>query len=553
MDMEDNNPPIQRMAGECSYYLQQCVDRFSVTNAPCLEELGLIAKKYQLHFNAWVSYLGVFANNESSLDHRLKNHLALQDTIIRLLDMLRQNLFLASKLEIPEAIALSSAKREVDEIGDHVMIDEPPSLFSAEFLGIEDSIIRLNRIGIAIRSSSRSIVTARARRFASERTDLARLNDYEEMALFAVDYLYPNTPESLRRQLANSMTDRYAKLKYKSYCMRQRGGCPEKSTFQHTEIYAQGDRKVTDDLRAPLRDGDVGNMKLDQDQNVGLLKPNSPASSIDMGQLSEGPEAAKSGIPLSNPSKSTTAQTSCLEDPLLPKFDPGEKYTNCQFCFQVIDRGHVQITDNKGMEWSYRGRCHCLDDLKPYVCLAEECSESRPTYSFSAEWSHHMVSKHSEDWIQKLHAWGSKQDDPVCPLCLFSNSYGLTLDDKDQPGDENYWDDKGSTSSSYGQRQLSPSRITGKNSDISLDQGNMRNTTTWSMASHVAGHLLFLTNISLNIMSVHGYQRQHQNYTVSSLLHSIVIHELSGLRRSTIVHIRRTIENPRTQMRKTGR
>ncbi len=86
---------------------------------------------------------------------------------------------------------------------DHIMTGQSLSrvTLAAELSGIKDSITRLNRLGIAIRSSSRSTVAARARKFASQRTDLTRLNDYEEMAHFTVDCLYPRAEESLRRQL----------------------------------------------------------------------------------------------------------------------------------------------------------------------------------------------------------------------------------------------------------------------------------------------------------------------------------------------------------------
>src|SRR5690348_3107505 len=92
------------------------------------------------------------------------------------------------------------------EVGDHAMLDKAPSEWKATVSGIAESIFRLNKLGIAIKQSSRSTATARARRFAAQHLDL---DAFEETAYDALEILYPNAPETLRQQLCNAMTDRY--------------------------------------------------------------------------------------------------------------------------------------------------------------------------------------------------------------------------------------------------------------------------------------------------------------------------------------------------------
>ena len=59
--------------------------------------LVLIIEEHRRRFDAWVSYLGVFATtDDAGLDYRVRRHPALQDMIIRLLEMLRDNLLLLS-------------------------------------------------------------------------------------------------------------------------------------------------------------------------------------------------------------------------------------------------------------------------------------------------------------------------------------------------------------------------------------------------------------------------------------------------------------------------
>lgn len=43
-------------------------------------------------FTTWAAFLGVFAKSRLCLDYRLRNHVEIQDQVLRLLDVLQRNL-----------------------------------------------------------------------------------------------------------------------------------------------------------------------------------------------------------------------------------------------------------------------------------------------------------------------------------------------------------------------------------------------------------------------------------------------------------------------------
>lgn len=217
---------------------------------------------------------------------------------------------------------------------------------------IKDSITRLNRLGIAIRSSSRLTVTARARRFASQRTDFAQLNNYEKLAYFTVDYLYPNAPTSLRRQLADSMTDRYAKLKYECYRLGHYKNVSKASTTQIPKDRTLNDKNGID-KSMPSR-------TMKQNDNMEQAKASNwnPVSSIDTAQVADILlKEDKSKATLSNSARTMTEHVTRPTEPPVPHFEDGKDKTDCQFCFQEIDRSLV--TQKQGediIKWSRTGR-----------------------------------------------------------------------------------------------------------------------------------------------------------------------------------------------------
>ncbi|EHK43570.1 hypothetical protein TRIATDRAFT_294571 [Trichoderma atroviride IMI 206040] len=78
-----------------------------------------------------------------------------------------------------------------------------------------------------------------------------------------------------------------------------------------------------------------------------------------------------------------------------------------EWCSEPLDKKALSES-----EW----RRHIDRDLKPYICLSEECQEVHPVYSTFNEWYSHM-NCHSRRWYRQIYlspTW-------VCTICEFNS------------------------------------------------------------------------------------------------------------------------------------
>ncbi|KLU90808.1 hypothetical protein MAPG_10659 [Magnaporthiopsis poae ATCC 64411] len=350
-------------------------------------------------FEAWAAFLGVFGSGAASLDHRLRRHAALQDMVMRLLRILRQSIFTVNTMAKrginpqPSASSESSSHKPGNP-------SLPPSV-KIHCLGVQESITKLNKLGINIRASSRTPVNARARAFAaSHKVDL---DGYEYLAYLALRSLYPNSPESLRQQLADAMTDRYARLQYEAY----RLGKPlaqQASKSTDMEVVSDAGAKV------PALDPDAGlsaspkrepasdpRSPVPRPAQEHTPTPDMAPSSIDTMML----RAILKNQNAPQSRRTETVRATRLNEPPPPMMAEGSR--TCTWCFQNTDRSWVRENENGSVAWTSEGRRHYRNDLRPYVCLAESCSTLRPAFASETEWHCHMRSAHSEFWPHKIH------------------------------------------------------------------------------------------------------------------------------------------------------
>lgn len=78
---------------------------------------------------------------------------------------------------------------------------------------IGEALEDMSHVGLAIRNSSKTTETARARKFVADRPELFT---FELLCFIALEKIYPNAPESLLQQLGESMADRYARHLYRA-------------------------------------------------------------------------------------------------------------------------------------------------------------------------------------------------------------------------------------------------------------------------------------------------------------------------------------------------
>lgn len=210
----------------------------------------------------------------------------------------------------------------------------------------------------------------------------------------------------LREQLVDSMGDRYAKLRYEAY--RSEANYASAASARDVQSAMQRDGKEDPPGKVshrqvshpPSKEGDEAQEKR---QTVHIVIP---ASSIDTARLPLNlEEAVSKSVRQSRAGKTLIENNGRLREPDLPSFQEGENFTLCGWCHQLVDRSVLHATRKK---WSEEGRRHYMRDLQPYVCLSEDCRESRPSFASSFEWFNHMKSDHSDSWSLRIHnkpAW----------------------------------------------------------------------------------------------------------------------------------------------------
>ena len=210
----------------------------------------------------------------------------------------------------------------------------------------------------------------------------------------------------LREQLVDSMGDRYAKLRYEAY--RSEANYASAASARDVQSAMQRDGKEDPPGKfshrqvshPPSKEGDDAQEK---QQTVHIVIP---ASSIDTARLPLNlEEAVSKSVRQSRAGKTLIENNGRLREPDLPSFQEGENFTLCGWCHQLVDRSVLHATRKK---WSEEGRRHYMRDLQPYVCLSEDCRESRPSFASSFEWFNHMKSDHSDSWSLRIHnkpAW----------------------------------------------------------------------------------------------------------------------------------------------------
>lgn len=235
------------------------------------------------------------------------------------------------------------------------ILEKSPNSIETEQVetSIQDAIMRLNRIAITIRQSSRSAVTTLARNYAIVHRDLEAL---EHTVSVALEALYPNAPESLREQLCNTMTDRYARLEYHVY---------RKDKYHPPKPWAEGSEGTATPSTSSMDMGENQTLAAVSaagipDTRDGIPKEWStieqspyrkPLSSLDTAQLRQ--SLGADHFLTSRPSRTLSVyQTDDkLHEPEPPHFKDGAEETACQWCDRMIDRSLV-----KAEGWSDAGR-----------------------------------------------------------------------------------------------------------------------------------------------------------------------------------------------------
>lgn len=336
-------------------------------------------------FNAWTSYLGVFAPVSTSLDSRLKDAVDVKDLVIRMLHLILYYLQLFSRsLQYQNGVSMSdqaTATSSSSGLPEHSQIE----------YAIERSIDRLERLGVAIRQSSTAGLQQRVEVFAKKKANAS----FEELSLKIVQSMYPDADEDLQSYLGRSIFMRYVKLRYKHE--------HQKKLATHRPGIIEDDL-ADDESSAPALEpatGKVGTRPDEPSYVVPYQTPNNAEANEKMAGplLSDTiPSVFKGEIetPREPSQKTTSIIVRGATYPKPPKEESAPNLKTCDWCFEIY-----QTTQFEDQKWWVR---HVDRDLLPYVCLSEDCMESMVQFERYECWKKHMEVKHSPDWAENVYA-----------------------------------------------------------------------------------------------------------------------------------------------------
>ncbi|KAF3103810.1 hypothetical protein TWF706_004844 [Orbilia oligospora] len=400
----DPEEPIFTLAWDCDDLLQQCLREAAESSYVEIETI----ENYERRFTAWQEYLGVFAEKRVSLDHRLYKQPEIQDVVIRLLLILKRNL---DQLTEVHDIASGNQESKIQHspirdpensssfVDVDLNIDEISSVITYSCEAIDEALVGLSQVAVAIRQSSKNSETARARKYASENLDLTSL---EMISLLALEKLYPSAPESLIFQIAQSMIDRYARLKLRAFRHEQLK-VDIRSRTQIPKSLSPTVREQSLEELVTIDDTKPGTLSRPQNiptQNQNILPPKHTKNL----QLAPTITSAnwtrfQGNLDVLRGPRSQSGTTVVLaqkNEPPIPRFKSNQD-RRCQWCF-------IKIGDDciKEGRWTISGREHYCKDLEPFFCLSEECADTVPTFSSIKKWKKHMI-RHHPSWPQHVH------------------------------------------------------------------------------------------------------------------------------------------------------
>ncbi|KAM0465683.1 hypothetical protein ACHAPV_001740 [Trichoderma viride] len=318
---------LYKLAYECETHL----DRLLATVQKLKSDVGTIeiCADFQQRFAIWTAYLGVFAQKSQCLDTRLRNLPDLQDLVARLLDILRRGL-----KHILAELA-SQRENELVTTSDSECLLGASQIQTTALEAIDDTIARLNRLGITIRQSSSSKIDTRAKKFTAGHN----MDSFACLCANVVQALYPGASQPLKDYLSESMISRYARMSFfrfrKQNLEARREALPpiEEISGNETQTNVHINPSSKKIMHPPIS-------HLRRAHNTPTI---SDLSSVDIQQISRGrrrPDEASTKF-----YKTSSIQVKQGNYPQPPKTDEGNNIFACQWCGEPFIGKELSETD----------------------------------------------------------------------------------------------------------------------------------------------------------------------------------------------------------------
>ncbi|KAF2230784.1 hypothetical protein EV356DRAFT_324935 [Viridothelium virens] len=384
----------------------------------------LRAEDQRARFEMWAGNIGAFADGHASLDYRLRDTedarelmveflRTLWDFLRRAIDALRLDQILDSDSEPipaasyacsssdigkPESSAISSSFQGTETESVWAAVPAAVSSYGQKLQSVERTIDRLYRLSFAIRQPSITRQNTKAEKSPVIDDEGNNIDsEFEEYALQVTTHRFPEAPKELRERLARGILIRRKRFLYRQ-SHQEKLKLRTATTVDTNEERKRG--AVSDiDTATTVRGFRVFaeppvQGRTDGREAVGIpILPSQTSAStvikdlIHVEKIKEDEESKQSTI-FTNP----MTKTSPVLVPDAPKLAPGSKEFECPYCCIILPISHA-----KASKW----RRHVLEDLEPYNCVFENCSDHRLFFQDKNSWISHMRSAHTTRWLCK--------------------------------------------------------------------------------------------------------------------------------------------------------
>ncbi|KAF6816890.1 hypothetical protein CMUS01_12193 [Colletotrichum musicola] len=373
----------------------------------------------QQRFWAWSNNSGVFAEPFVSLDARLQGHNEPRTMTLRLLGLIQRNLEAAMRLD--EEFRLIETSHGGPEPEKQ---EEPPQNWldieresesdtkhlQGPFFGISGALERLNRLSLLISKTSQRSHPARVDAFAKRRK--TNFEKFEEITNLIISSKYREISDSLRKQLTKSIVYRRHRIMY------QRS---QELKYQQERVQPKAAAVVVAKATGSRPEPKTWTKATELPRKSQAQSDLTGQTPFDHSEYKRQKEATQ---------QSSAASTASVGDtdvkyPRAPRpEDPSARYTQCPYCSKNIERS---VFMNR-QKW----RKHVNEDLKPFVCISEQCNEAVVGFARYSSWRKHMEDDHGANWIQYTHITQTPQRKvekapeirkSICSFCQTQSGY----------------------------------------------------------------------------------------------------------------------------------
>ncbi|GAP84977.2 putative serine threonine protein kinase [Rosellinia necatrix] len=343
--------------------------------------------EYERRFLLWASFLGVFASEGTSLDERLQYAPETKELVLSMLQVLRRNL----KRGIIRHLINPA-------MGPSIEVPKSDGIL----YGITGSIDRLHRLAIAMQYPPRTDKVDRVRNFASKQAP----DDFYDLILTRLEYVFPSAEKTLRAELAESIVYRRHRLLWtrrsSTMLAHQRVEKTENRPVEKEQEKASRSSKFGDDPHA----GSTQQDSISGASNRGVLSSGQPSQLLQRADENSYHDQIVGQEDNHSSCSSNSLPKARYPDPPLAGGD--EERLVCEYCLQEIQLPLGGTDKARNAVW----RAHIDKDLRPYVCISEQCRGFPVDFFNVKEWKAHMQNAHHADWIQFVHrvTW-------QCPHC----------------------------------------------------------------------------------------------------------------------------------------